>query len=283
MSLINCPECNKQISSSADACPNCGHPVKRVPIEPVVAAVPERREETFPIWAIVPLVILGVIVIFGLIYMLQEDERADDTNINVNVDTQRETARSSSSVDVPVRETDPGSTGTDLPSTTELPETSTDQTIGTDTRTDVVDADSDQGKVELEARVADSRGNVRAVRAEKFYLLDEDLETILSDADLDRIQNQTLTNSFGLSVLYPDRYRDFNTKALKAINDHIKYKTQTDATGKASINGVKPDSYYLFGIHQVGKGFAIWSSPVTITGGVNNLNIQPQRTTEPSQ
>ena len=28
MSLINCPECNKEVSEKAKTCPNCGHPIK---------------------------------------------------------------------------------------------------------------------------------------------------------------------------------------------------------------------------------------------------------------
>lgn len=29
MALIHCPECNKEISSAAEVCPNCGYPVAR--------------------------------------------------------------------------------------------------------------------------------------------------------------------------------------------------------------------------------------------------------------
>lgn len=29
MALINCPECNKEISDQGDKCPNCGYPIKR--------------------------------------------------------------------------------------------------------------------------------------------------------------------------------------------------------------------------------------------------------------
>ena len=28
MSLIRCPECNKEVSSLAKACPNCGYPIQ---------------------------------------------------------------------------------------------------------------------------------------------------------------------------------------------------------------------------------------------------------------
>lgn len=30
MALIHCPECNKEISSSAEACPNCGYPLAKL-------------------------------------------------------------------------------------------------------------------------------------------------------------------------------------------------------------------------------------------------------------
>lgn len=29
MALINCPECGKQVSSTAKACPNCGAPIDK--------------------------------------------------------------------------------------------------------------------------------------------------------------------------------------------------------------------------------------------------------------
>ena len=32
MSLISCPECGKAVSSEAQACPSCGHPIKPPPI-----------------------------------------------------------------------------------------------------------------------------------------------------------------------------------------------------------------------------------------------------------
>lgn len=29
MALINCPECGKDVSTSADACPHCGYPINK--------------------------------------------------------------------------------------------------------------------------------------------------------------------------------------------------------------------------------------------------------------
>ena len=35
MSLIQCPECEKQISSNADSCPYCGNPIKLAVQRPI--------------------------------------------------------------------------------------------------------------------------------------------------------------------------------------------------------------------------------------------------------
>jgi hypothetical protein len=137
-----------------------------------------------------------------------------------------------------------------------------------------------KGTVVIDAKIATSTGAPQAVRNERFYLLDKDLESILAEADIEPIEGQTLTNSLGLSVLYPGRYGDFHKDALQAIKGHIKYAGQTDSAGKAQLGNVEPDSYYLFGITKTGKGFAVWSSPVTVSGGQNLLNLSPQRLTE---
>jgi hypothetical protein len=138
----------------------------------------------------------------------------------------------------------------------------------------------EKGTVRIDAKIATETGVSQAVKNEKFYLLDEDVETILSDAGLRPLEGQTLTNSLGLSILYPDRYADFHRDALRAINTHIKYSGTTDMAGTAQLKDVKPDSYYLFGVTRKGNGFAIWSSPVSIIAGQNALNLSPQPVTQ---
>ena len=130
------------------------------------------------------------------------------------------------------------------------------------------------------ARRAVRPGAPRPARAAKFYLLDKDLEIILSDAALEPIEGQTLANSFGLSMMYPDRYGDFYRQALTAIRRHVKYSGTTDGSGRAQLANIEPDSYYLFGITRAGRGFALWSNPVSIQAGDNVLNLSPQQITE---
>jgi len=132
----------------------------------------------------------------------------------------------------------------------------------------------------IDAKVMPKKGSPQAVKNERFYLLDKDLETILMEARVEPIEGNTLTDSFGLATVYPDRFGDFRSRALKAIKDHIKYAGTTDGSGKAQLGGIKPDAYYLFGITKVGNGFAMWSSPVSITAGQNMLNLTPASITE---
>jgi hypothetical protein len=271
MALIYCPECGHEISDSAVACPNCGRPINTPHIveRKVVTAAPPPEESGFPKWALIPLVLLAGLVLGLIFYMMTRDDDGANSNLRVNVNTQRpdiervETGRNQTSSGVTSLPTPEGQAMT-------IPGEQTGVTTATPTA----------GEVVIEARVVTRSGQPQPVRNERFYLLDEPLMSILGDADIDPIDGQTLSDSFGLSVLYPDRYSDFNRAAMTAIRSHIKYSGTTDAAGKAAVGGVEPGSYYLFGVTKAGRGFAVWSSPVTVVPGENRLNLTPQQLTE---
>lgn len=276
MSLINCPECNHEVSNEAVACPNCGRPLTTpTPTiqRKVIVAAP--HEEGFPKWVIAPIVILGIVIIFLLIAIMRNNEDADTRTVNVNLSAPRKSTES--------RET---ARTNNPPNQVEVPSSSTTvnpPTVPPSLQTDVPSISANNGLVVVDAKVSTKTGEVQSVKNEKFYLLDKDLEYILSDANLEPINGQSLTNSFGLAVLYPDRYPDFKRDALNAMNKHIKYNATTDGGGKASMKNVEPNSYYLFGITKTRNSFAIWSSPVSIIGGENKLNLQPARLNEMSE
>lgn len=64
MALIKCPECGKEISSSASACPNCGHPVK------ASAIAPAQREGPFMQTLNCGCVVIAVLLLFVLVVAL---------------------------------------------------------------------------------------------------------------------------------------------------------------------------------------------------------------------
>lgn len=289
MSLTNCPECGHEVSLEAVACPNCGRPLNApIPIiqrKVVVAATP--RDEGFPKWIIAPIAILGIVVIFLLIAITRNNDDANNRSVNVSLSTRksaesRETTRSENppnQIEVPSSST----TVNPPSSTTTAPNYPSSTTTVPSSQTQVTTVPADKGAVVIDAKISTKTGTVQSVKNEKFYLLDKDLESILSDADLEPIDGNSLSNSFGLAVLYPDRYSDFERDALAAIKKHIKYNAITDSGGKASMKNVQPDSYYLFGITKTRSGFAIWSSPVSIVGGENKLNLQPAQLNEMSE
>lgn len=278
MEMNYCPECGHEISQVAVACPGCGRPLSAPTpvIEPIVVARAPRRSEGFPPWALIPLGLIGAGVLFLLFYTLGRNDETANSNLAVNVSTKR----------AATRDTDSGRTSetyttappTDTTVTTAPPAGS--QTVSVPGSQTAVNLPPTKGRVMIDAKVATRSGTAQAVRNERFYLLDKDLEVILSDADLDPIEGNSLANSFGLSVLYPSQYASFYRDAMNAIKPHIKYAGTTDGSGKAQLGNVDPESYYLFGITKTGGGFALWSSPVSIQAGDNVLNLSPQQITE---
>ena len=248
-------------------------------VERKVVVSPPRREGGFPPWLFIPIGVLAIVLLIFMYSAFRETDDEANLNVNVNLAGSRRAAanneRDSRTVTVPPSDsqtvTVPGQT---VPGqTTTVPSTSTAPPS----------APPEKGTVVINAKVAPPRGAAQAARSAKFFLLDDDLESILNDAKLDPIEGNSLTASLGLAVVYPDRYGDFYRAAMRAINTHVKYSGTTDGKGAASLTGIDPDQYHLFGITRVGQGFALWNSPVSVIAGQNVLNLSPQSVTEISQ
>ncbi len=86
MSLIICPECKHEVSSSAVACPNCAHPFARPVVQPRVVVQEFVEEESgFPKWAFIPLGLLGVVLLFVLFAFLRNGDDEAQRNINISL------------------------------------------------------------------------------------------------------------------------------------------------------------------------------------------------------
>ena len=279
MSLLHCAECGHEISDNAVACPNCGRPTS-VPapvVERKVVVVDNSRDrDGFPTWAFIPIGMLAVILLI-LVYVLMNRNIEDNANLRVNVNTN--TGRQTTTT-VPSNPSQPSTVATvpsSGPSTVSAPPAS--QTSVPGSQTTVAESPT-KGKVNIVAKVTARNGSTQVVRNEKFYLLDQDVETILSSAGVSPIEGQSLTGSLGLSLVFPDRYGEFNRNAFSIIRKHIKYSGQTDGAGKAQLGGIEPNGYYLFGMTRSGRGFTVWNSLVSVQVGDNFLNLAPQTLTE---
>jgi hypothetical protein len=239
----------------------------------VVVANPPSEDRGVPKWVIIPVAVVGGLILLVLFIMFSRESDSDNTNLRVNVNSRR-----TATDNVVARsETDIGAATGD--GTISVPTDVNGQSLNVPGSQAGVTAPA-KATVVINAKIATRTGDPQAVRNERFYLLDKDLESILTEANIEPIEGQTLLNSFGLSVMFPDRYGEFNRAALRAIKDHIKYTGTTDSAGRAQLGGIEPDSYYLFGVTKAPTGFAVWSSPVSVIPGENMLNLTPQRLTE---
>jgi hypothetical protein len=287
MSLVYCPECGHEISQNAVACPNCGLPiqaqevvVEERPVMPTPVVTSVRRESGIPPWAMVLMGVLGVLLLV-VIFMLFRGS-GTDSNVNLALNANRRQTdinRASTNTTVPSTDsqsvTVPGSQvsvpSTSYPTTTTVPGTTTDAPVA---------PPPDKGTVTITAKLMNRRGDTLPAKSAKFYLLDKDLETILSEARVEPIEGNSLAGSIGLAAVYPDRYGDFQRAAMRAIGAHAKYSGTTDGSGAAKIGAIAPKEYYLFAIVRVGSGFALWNSPVSVIAGDNMLDLSPQSITE---
>jgi hypothetical protein len=230
-----------------------------------------------PAWAIGIIGVLGVLLVFLLIaYWSHSSDDNANTALRVNANINRETVpgRQTAVESAPSSVTTvPPTTVESAPSTASVPPSET--TVGGSQV-----AMPTKGSAVIQAKVITRNNSQQPVRGQRFYLLDKDVESILSEANVEPIEGQTLTASLGLAAMYPDRYGDFQQRALRALKNHVKYAGTTDSNGKARLDGIKPDAYYLFGVVKAGSGFAIWSNPVSIQAGDNILDLTPQQITE---
>ena len=279
MSLALCPECGHEVSTNAAACPNCARPTHAPPIveRKVIVAQPlPPREGGFPPWAIVPIVLGGVLLLVLGYMMFRNSDEQGNLNLNVNVASRRtgtEPDREVRTTSVP--STAPPSASVPMQNipaqTTTVPSTSTDAPNA---------PPPDKGIVTINAKVAPSRGEPVASRGTKFYLLDKDVESILSEARVEPIEGNSLTGSLGLAAVFPERYGAFQRSAMAAIGRHVKYAGTTSSGGTTDLKGVNPNGYYLFAISRVGRGFALWNQSVSVIAGENIMNLSPQSVTE---
>ncbi|MFL6373252.1 MAG: zinc ribbon domain-containing protein [Pyrinomonadaceae bacterium] len=278
MSLIFCPECGHEVSANAVACPNCGRPL----VAPEPTVVVRRRPDGFPAWGYAA--IAGSVILLVLLLILLFRGNNDDSNVNVAL-----RANANRAANLPVTRTDvpptepstvsvPPASGTmPVMPTTSAPPITTTSVPGSSTGAPAV---PDKGTAVIQAKVVDRRGNPQPAKSARFYLLDKDPEEILSQAHVQPIEGNSLTSSLGLASVFPDRFGDFQRAAMRAIAAHSKYAGTTDSSGQAKVAGVSPKEYYLFCIFRVGKGFAMWNSPITISAGDNMLDLSPQPVTE---
>ena len=126
----------------------------------------------------------------------------------------------------------------------------------------VLTACNNTATVNLEAALIYKMGGVQPVARQEFYLLDKDLNEILTEQG-----NYDLND-----LVYPIANKEENSLlTTEIIPKHIKYKLQTDFQGKAQLKDILPGIYYLYGNSETRGGRAVWNLKVDLKAGENSV------------
>lgn len=125
--------------------------------------------------------------------------------------------------------------------------------------------------LEIETGIDYHVGGVQPITSTTFSLLDKDAEQIIRASGL-KSNRVDLLSEFGFGLQFYSDTPEMK-KALAGIRTHTKYTMKTDLQGKAIVENIRPDVYYVFGVAETRKGFVIWNVRTTINPGRNKLTL----------
>ena len=138
------------------------------------------------------------------------------------------------------------------------------------------------GVLSLEVGLVFKSGDVKPVARTTFYLLVDDLAKILKEAGIKTANHdgtpkespdEDLVEVFALATKYKSlpAYQSFYPAALAALKPHVVQSVTTDFSGKAIFESLPTGTYYLMGVTQTPKGYAIWNLRVDIKSGQSSI------------
>lgn len=143
-----------------------------------------------------------------------------------------------------------------------------------------------QSTLSIEAGLVYKSGDAKPVPRSEFHLLDDDAETILNNARLERkgklkkLEGLSLLDSYATAKLCVHRLTrcpllkeswDFAQAAAEALKPHIVKSVTTGFDGKASFEPVKTGTYYVMGIYLQDAAFVSWNVRVELKSGQQQL------------
>jgi hypothetical protein len=244
---ISCPVCQNLCSTQAVSCPKCGHPFARKEIISNTQKIKTTNPQTWKILTLAIGVIAGGLITFALYRAFFIKPQTSNNSLTEIATTNNENKTINLKNDFQ----------NSIPVSTPEPIAS----------------------LSLEAALVYSYGGVQPVAREKFYLLDDDLNKILSKAGVKAREGLSPSHSLGFAVAYPEVEAETLRKSLAAIRPHILYTLTTDFQGKGKFEGVKVNSYYLFGVTKTRRAFALWNMKLNVKEGQNEIVLDGNNVT----
>lgn len=129
------------------------------------------------------------------------------------------------------------------------------------------------GVLSIQAGIVYKMGGSQAVARVPFFLLNKDLNAILSDAGLQPDRGMNLLETFAFATRYQSqsKYAQFYQAAMRAIQPHIVAQTVTGFDGVGQFPAVAAGVYYVMGYTQTRGGFALWNVSVGVPTGQSSF------------
>lgn len=152
----------------------------------------------------------------------------------------------------------------------------------------------------IEAKIIYNMGGPQPVARTRFYLLDADPFMLRADdpaykkrLDATKTENEKMNLTLSSAVFLllkefvakkdlidknlsdADAKKHLNTieNARPFWESHLVKETTTDFEGRAHFDDIRPGQYWLLGIAETRRAFALWNVPVTLSRGTNTLLV----------
>jgi hypothetical protein len=129
-------------------------------------------------------------------------------------------------------------------------------------------------------------GDVKPIARGAFHLLDTDLQSILTSAGFQPDSGSSLLSTFALKYVARQlealRGATVTTydRTMMSIKPHIVVSAMTDFQGRGQFPALKPGTYYLFHVSEVGRNVVLWNLKVDLKPGQNSITLDQNNAAE---
>ena len=132
------------------------------------------------------------------------------------------------------------------------------------------------GALNLKVEVQFLNNRNRPSSFTEFFLVQKDFNEILEDSRI-RIPVNQGVQSYGelwaRSVQRGYRFPGVAANIRNALATTSLMRLKTNSVGEAKLKNIKPGNYYLIGASTLGQVGVVWSKPVQIRGGANDVSL----------
>jgi hypothetical protein len=110
----------------------------------------------------------------------------------------------------------------------------------------------------------------------EFFLVSRDLDQVLAEARIRLPANEGIgsyAEYWARSVQRGYRFPGAAASIRNALANESVLRIKTNSLGEANIENVKAGRYFLVGASTLGQVGVVWSKPIDLSNGVNNVNL----------